>query len=265
MFITEKDSLPYQNKFLRRCKSSLEYLAHFIKHVILIVTSLILVLIRFSFAHKIPLSLPLPFFHSQIVFSRLSNLRSLSLSLFISFRRAFTITVVVLDVSPSRTFFLSEISPSRIQNSRRCEQVLIANDCFRRAQSHLETLTALRFTAILWDKCLTWRIIKREAGSNQTVESKSRILRCSFLLSRKGHRRASFISHRSSLTIITIVVRLNIMTRRNSHSGASTMRRSDWSAMLVPSNSSRLRVDDDVDLSTIEFVITMVDVKLSLD
>lgn len=89
----------------------------------------------------------------------------------------------------------------------------------------------------------------------------------SFLLSRRGHRRASFVSHRSSpsLTIITIVVRLNIMTRRNCHSGASTMRRTDWSAMLVPSNSSRLRVDDDVDLSTIEFVITMVDVKLSLD
>jgi len=126
-------------------------------------------------------------------------------------------------------FFLSEISPSRIQRSRRCEQALIANDCFRRAQSHLETLTALRFAAILWDKCLTRRIIKREAGSNQTAESKSRILRCSFLLSRKGHRGASFISHRSfpSLTIITIVVRLNIMTRRNCHSGASTMRRTD--------------------------------------
>lgn len=165
-------------------------------------------------------------------------------------------------------FFLSEISPSRIQRSRRCEQALIANDCFRRAQSHLETLTALRFAAILWDKCLTWRIIKREAGSSQTAESKSRILQRSFLLlSRRGHRQASFVSHRSflSLTIITIVVRLNIMTRRNSHSGASTMRRTDWSAMLVPSNSSRLRVDDDADLSTIEFVITMVDVKLSLD
>lgn len=114
-------------------------------------------------------------------------------------------------------FFLSEISPSRIQRSRRCGQDLIANDCFRRAQSHLETLTALRFAAILWDKCLTWRIIKREAGSSQTAESKSRILRRSFLLSRKGHREASFVSHRSFplLTIITIVVRLNIMTRRN--------------------------------------------------
>jgi len=164
-------------------------------------------------------------------------------------------------------FFLSEISPSRIQRSRRCGQALIANDCFRRAQSHLETLTALRFAAILWDKCLTWRIIKREAGSNQTAKSKKPYSPCSFLLSRKGHRRASFVSHRSSpsLTIITIVVRLNIMTRRNCHSGASTMRRTDWSAMLVPSNSSRLRVNDDVDLSTIEFVITMVDVKLSLD
>jgi len=107
----------------------------------------------------------------------------------------------------------------------------------------------------------------RSRKSKQTAKSKKPYSPCSFLLSRKGHRRASFVSHRSSpsLTIITIVVRLNIMTRRNCHSGASTMRRTDWSAMLVPSNSSRLRVDDDVDLSTIEFVITMVDVKLSLD
>lgn len=57
--------------------------------------------------------------------------------------------------------------------------------------------------------------------------------RHSLLLSaRRGHRRATFVSHWSfpSLTIITIVVRLNIMTRRNCHSAASTMRRADWSA-----------------------------------
>lgn len=67
-------------------------------------------------------------------------------------------------------FFHSEISPSRIRRSRRREQALIANDCFRRAQSHLETLTALRFATILWDKCLTRRIIKREVGSIQTAK-----------------------------------------------------------------------------------------------
>lgn len=116
----------------------------------------------------------------------------------------------------TRSFSL-EFLPLEYRRSRRCGQALIANDCFRRAQSHLETLTALRFAAILWDKCLTWRIIKREAGSCQTAESKSRILQRSFLLSRRGHRGAPFVSHRSFplLTIITIVVRLNIMTRRN--------------------------------------------------
>lgn len=137
-------------------------------------------------------------------------------------------------------FFHSEISPSRIRRSRRREQALIANDCFRRAQSHLETLTALRFATILWDKCLTRRIIKREVGSIQTAEPRSRILRRSFLLTKGSYllRIASVSS--PTLTIITIVVRLNIMTRRNSHSGACI--RVDWSAMLVPNNSSWLRM-----------------------
>lgn len=267
MFIyiyTEKDSLPYQNKFLRRCKSFYEYLAHFNFKTCNFNCN-----VTCSRSHKILFRIRFPHlflylsFILKLSFPDFSTV-SLTFSLyFFSSRfyahsrcsRCFTLTHIL----SLWNFSLSNTELPKMRTSPYRKWL------FPSSTKPFRNSNGVTLYAILWDKCLTWRIIKREAGSNQTAESKSRILRRSFLLSRRGHRRASFISHRSSLTIITIVVRLNIMTRRNSHSGASTMRRSDWSAMLVPSNSSRLRVDDDVDLSTIEFVITMVDVKLSLD
>lgn len=122
-------------------------------------------------------------------------------------------------------FFHSEISPSRIRSSRRREQALIANDCFRRAQSHLETLTALRFATILWDKCLTRRIIKREVGREHPDGGVEKPYSPTLVSSHEGVIasclvRIAWVFSSPTLTIITIVVRLNIMTRRNSHSGA---------------------------------------------
>lgn len=97
-----------------------------------------------------------------------------SLSLFILPRLAFNDHGGFSRSSTARSppFLPSEmptLSNTALPKTR--QQALIANDCFRRAQSHLETLTAIRFCAILWDKCLTRRIIKREAGSVRPDEA----------------------------------------------------------------------------------------------
>lgn len=197
---------------------------------------------------------------------------SLSLTFSRSLRRALTITVALLDVSResplARSFSLKflpleyEALPKMRTSPYRKWLFPPSTKPFR--NSNGVTLCRDTMGQVSNAEDNKTRSGKRPDGG---VEE-SRILRRSFLLPRRGHRRAPFlVSHRSfpSLTIITIVVRLNIMTRRNCHSGASTMRRADWSTMLAPSNTSRLGVDDDADLSTIEFVITTVDVKLPLD
>lgn len=124
------------------------------------------------------------------LFQASRTLFSLSLTFSRSLRRALTITVALFSMfrksHPSRVLSLWNFSLSNTVRCRRCGQALIANDCFRRAQSHLETLTALRFAAILWDKCLTRRIIKREAGSDQTAESKRAVFSAARFFSREG-------------------------------------------------------------------------------